>query len=567
MKENLEQALRGIAKELGIPEVAFSVEHPKELSHGDYATNLPLVAAKQLGKSPKEIAELVKKKLLALGLSEVESVTVAGAGFVNITLTSAFFTSALAEILHTKEFGKNNSLAGKKVLIEYTQPNPFKPFHIGHLMSNSIGESLTRIFEWSGAKVVRANYQGDVGLHVAKAIYGLMQKPMPEKLAAGSIAEQAAYIGTCYAQGSSLYDESAEAKQAIDAINKQVYDRSDESVNKLYEWGRKVTLLAFEGLYQQLGTTFDHYFFESEMATVGLPLVQENKGNVFEESDGAIVFHAETYNPKLHTRVFITSAGLPTYETKELGLTKTKFETINPDLSIVLTAVEQVGVIQVVREAVRLINPAWAEKMLHVTHGMMRFASGKMSSRKGNVITGESLLRDAEKAVLEKMQDRAMAAAERQQVAELVGTAAIKYSILKQATGSDIVFDFEKSISFDGDSGPYLQYSVTRAKSVLAKAAALHMQSKVSGSEQVTVLEKLLCRFPAVVMRVQAEREPHYLTTFLTELASAFNAFYGAHQIVGEGTEYQHRLAVTEAFVQVMERGLWLLGISVPEKM
>ncbi len=575
MKEKFESSLRQIAAELGVPELVFSIEHPKELAHGDYATNFALVAAKQLGqpapdrtgglagKNPKEIAGAVKEKLLALRLPEIAAVETAGAGFVNIRLTDKFFSDSITEILQSEEFGKNTGLAGKKVLIEYTQPNPFKPFHIGHLMSNAIGESLSRIFEWRGAHVERANYQGDVGLHVAKAIFGLLREPIPDALKRGSPAEQANYIGTCYSLGSKFYEEDPAAKAEIDAINKKVYDQTDSQINKLYEWGRKTTLMAFEELYHQLGTKFNHYYFESEMATIGLPLVREYTGKVFEESDGAVVFHAEKHDPKLHTRVFITSAGLPTYEAKELGLAKTKFETVSPDHSVVVTAVEQAGVLQVVREAIRLINPSWAEKMLHVTHGMMRFASGKMSSRKGNVVTGESLIRDAQAAVLKKMKEREMDDVEREQVASMVGIAAIKYSILKQSSGSDIVFDFEKSISFEGDSGPYLQYSATRAKSVLAKIDTVTVEANSKNEVEISELERILYRFPEVVARTQAELEPHYLTTFLTELASAFNAFYATGQITGNN----YRLAVTKAFAQVMESGLWLLGIAVPERM
>jgi len=222
-------------------------------------------------------------------------------------------------------------------------------------------------------------------------------------------------------------------------------------------------------LYKILGTKFDYYFLESQMADIGREIVNANMG-IFEESDGAIVFKAEKYDPRLHTRVFITRNNLPTYEAKELGLTMEKFKTVpSMDLSIVETAVEQAEYMKVVTKAISLIHPEYANKMKHITHGMMRFASGKMGSRKGNVITGESLIQDMTALVQEKLKDRDWNDDEKKKVAEMVGVAALKYSILKQGIGGDIIYDFEKSISFEGDSGPYLQYSYARANSVLEK--------------------------------------------------------------------------------------------------
>ena len=465
-------------------------------------------------------------------------------------------------------FGKNSILSGKKVMVEYTQPNPFKPFHIGHLMSNAIGESISRIIETSGARTVRANYQGDVGPHVAKAIYMLREKGLPSEHF--SPIQKANYIGVCYSEGSSVYEESPEKKAEIDAINKKVYERSDESINKIYDWGRAITLEAFEEIYKTLGTAFDYYFFESLMAPIGEKIVRANIGPVFEESNGAVVFHAEAHDPKLHTRVFINSQGLPTYETKEIGLTATKFEKENPDISIVTTAIEQGEYMKVVQKAISLIHPEYESRMRHVTHGMMRFASGKMSSRKGNVVTGESLIEDAKEIVREKMAAREFADAEREEIASAVAVAALKYSILKQATGSDIIYDFEKSISFEGDSGPYLQYTVVRARALLEKARkeGVVANTTLPSGWVTTDLEKHLYKFPEVVVRSYETLEPHHIATFLTEAASLYNSFYSGGKIVDtESAESPYKVALTDAFRIVMENGLNLLGIRVPLRM
>ena len=559
-------------KGIGIEADTIVLERPADMANGDYSTNVALACAKKAGINPKDLANRIAVELATTCLGRIERVEVAGPGFINFYLTKEFFNAELSNILKSeKEYGKGDLLSGKKVMVEYTQPNPFKPFHIGHLMSNAIGESLSRVVEFQGAKTIRANYQGDIGLHVAKAIYGILKKG--GKYPAGNVGVVAEYIGTCYSSASALYEDDLEVKKEIDSINKRLYAH-DPELWPLYEEGRKITLEAFEELYATLGTKFDVYYFESAMAEAGTKLVREFlERDVFELSDGAIVFHAEKHNPKLHTRVFLTTAGLPLYEAKEIGLTIQKFKDYDPDISIVDTATEQKDYFSVVTEAIRRMFPQekYADRMVHVTHGMMRFASGKMSSRTGNIITGESLVRDTVAIIQEKMADREWSDADKKAVAEIVGVAAIKYSILRSKIGSDIIYDVEKSISTEGDSGPYLQYSLTRAHSVLEKAAQAGITSNLGAkllNDGVGNLEKMLVRFPEVAVRAWQELEPHHIVTYLTELSSAFNTFYAQEKIIDPGNQNSsHKVALTQAFTIVMQNGLWLLGIKIPNKM
>jgi arginyl-tRNA synthetase len=551
MEQEIKKLIKDALQNLTIEVSDFILEHPEDLKNGDYSTNISLAIAKSIERNPKELAEKIVVEINRLNVDKnIEKIEVAGAGFINFYLSRKFFGRSIEEIVNKAEnFGKNKTLEGKKIMVEYTQPNPFKPFHIGHLMSNAIGESISRLVEFSGADTARANYQGDVGLHVAKAIWGLLQKGMPEEHFSNTAKAQ--YIGECYAFGAGEYEADlkdkpasaqgfGEARKEIDEINKKIYTRDDKKINDIYNWGFKITMEAFEDLYKMLGTKFDFYFLESAMADIGREIVENNMGKVFEESDpepeqarygagGAIIFRGEKYDPKLHTRVFITSQNLPTYETKELGLTAEKFKTEpEMDLSIVVTASEQMDYMRVVQKAISLIHPEFENKMLHITHGMMRLASGKMGSRKGNAITGESLLNDARDAILEKMTDREFDNVEREKVASDVGVAAIKYSILKQNIGGDIIYDFEKSISVDGDSGPYLQYSYARANSVLEKAQKENiLPDPHAFPEETFEVEKLLYKFPEIVLRSSEEYEPHYIANYLIEVARAYNSFYG----------------------------------------
>ncbi|MDQ5971144.1 MAG: arginyl-tRNA synthetase [Patescibacteria group bacterium] len=570
MPDKIKEQIQIALGNLNIQIESIVLEHPADLKNGDYSTNVAMACAKQAKINPRILAEKIVEELNKNKIADIEKIEVAGAGFINFYLSREFFTNSVKEILNNKEsWGQNKILTGKKIMVEYTDPNPFKPFHIGHLMTNAIGESIARIVEFSGAQTVRANYQGDVGMHVAKAIYG-MYKAGPPANESAPASEIALYIGECYAKGSDAYDSDPEAKKEIEAFNKKVYDRSDEQVNQVYDWGRKATLEAFEEIYKILGTKFVHYFFESVMAPIGEKIVRANIPNVFTESEGAIVFKAEEHDPKLHTRVFITTLGIPLYETKEIGLTMTKFEKEpDMDLSIVVTAIEQGEYMKVVQKAISLMHPELEKKMKHITHGMMRLTTGKMSSRKGNIITGESLLHDSIDTVYEKMKDREMGDVEKKEVAEIVGVSALKYSILRSSLGSDIIYDFEKSISFEGDSGPYLQYTAVRANAILKKAKEQDIEiNSENAPEEITVLEKLLYQFPEVVAHSYEELEPHHIATYLTELASAFNSFYGNTLVVNKDDQHSgYRAALVEAFKNTMKNGLYLLGIQTPEKM
>ncbi|MEK7190177.1 MAG: arginine--tRNA ligase [Patescibacteria group bacterium] len=569
IEEKIKKLIKDVLENFEIKGIDFVVEHPEDLKNGDYSTNIAMVCAKNLKMNPKELAEKIKTEFVKNLPKEIEKVE-EKSGFINFYLSRRFFAESIEEIVNQGEkVGRNSLLAGQNIMVEYTDPNPFKPFHIGHLMTNAIGESIARILEHSGATVARANYQGDIGLHVAKAIYGLLkEEKLQNKLV--SNVQQSANIGEAYAQGAGAYENDEEAKKEIDEINKKIYSRSDEKINKIYEWGFDATMEAFEDLYKILGTKFDFYFLESQMAPVGEDVVRANIGKVFEESDGAVVFKAEKYDPKLHTRVFITSQGLPTYETKEFGLTEEKFKT-DPDmnLSIMITANEQADYMRVVFKAISLIHPNFENRMKHITHGMMRFASGKMGSRKGNAITGEFLLNDAREAILEKIKDRDVPLTEKEQIATDVGVSAVKYSILKQSIGGDIIYDFEKSICFEGDSGPYLQYSYARANSVLEKAQKENILPDFEITPpEIFEVEKLLYRFPAIVLRSAKEYEPHYVTNYLIEVARAYNGFYGNMMIVNKDDKTSsYKVALTYAFTFILKTGLHLLGIKAPAKM
>ena len=554
----------------------IGLEHPEDISHGDYSTNVAMVLSKIVAQNPRELAEKVVAEILERKPKEIEKIEVAGPGFINFYLSKDFFESKTKEIIKIgKKFGKNNNLKKQKTVVEYTDPNPFKEFHIGHLMSNTIGEAISRVLEENGAKVIRACYQGDVGLHVAKTLWGaskmMKDDPSTKKYffdgQVGDIKDLSIW-GKAYALGATTYESDEIAKKEIIEINKKVYSKEDKELNKLYKIGRKFSLKEFEKIYKILGTKFNKYFLESETTPIGIKIVQNNIENgIFDRSEGAVIFKGENYG--LHTRVFINSEGLPTYEAKDLGLTKLKYDRTKYSKSIIITANEQSDYFNVMLKALSLIYPELAEKTKHVSHGMLRLPEGKMSSRTGKVITAVSLLDTIKQTITEKMISREIPEKEKKETAEKVAVGALKYSILKQVTGKDIIFDFDKSISFEGDSGPYLQYSYARAKSILRKAKDERVKINFKKLNiEISELEKRLYRFPEVVERAGDEYSPHYIASYLIEISSAFNNFYGNNKIVDKADiNSPYKLALTEAFSDVLKNGLNLLGISAPEKM
>jgi arginyl-tRNA synthetase len=547
MEDRIREAVAAALKDAGAGDTAFAVEWPADLANGDYATNAAMAAAKALGKNPKALAEeLVPRIAEALG-DYAESVEVAGPGFINIALSRSVFTDALAEATG-EEWGKGTAQEGKRVVVEYSCPNPFKEMHIGHLMSTIIGEAVSRVIENSGATTIRDSYGGDIGPHVAKALWALRKNEVTEVANANEVDK-------AYVQGARAYEESEEAKAAIDALNEALYKGEDSELMELWRKAREACLEAFREIYAVLGTKFDYYFFESETAPIGMDIVKGAlaKG-IFKESQGAVIYDGEKKG--LHTLVFITSRGTPTYETKDVGLAFLKEERCPSDVSIIITAAEQAGHFKVFLAALEDVAPLVAAKTLHVPHGFMRLSSGKMSSREGNTITAAELINDVVERACEKNDDP--------QIAEQVAVGAIKYMILRQAPGGDIVFDAEKSLSLEGDSGPYLQYALVRAKSVLSHAGK--KGSAEGAPQEPYLLERLIRRFPAVAARAERERAPHHIAQYLTQLAGEWNSFYALNRII-DGEHERYKLLLAEAFARTMERGLHLLGIPTPEKM
>lgn len=552
MEERIRKAIGQALAGMGAGDISFAVERPSAAAHGDYATNVALAAAKALGRKPHEIADEIARFLIeTLGKDIASHVAVAGPGFVNITIAREAVTLAVAEAdAQGAEWGKGDGNAGQRVLIEYSNPNAFKEMHIGHLVGTIIGEALARLIENSGAKIARATFGGDIGPNVAKALWGLQSKGISEPVTAQE-------IGEAYAAGSNAYETSLGAKAEIDVLNQAIYAGTDHALMELWRKGRDVSVEEFRRLWKLLGTHFDFEFFDSDTTEIGIRVVRDGlTRGIFEKSDGAIIYNGEKKG--VHTMVFITSHDTPTYEAKDIGLAFLKEERWPSDKVIIISGGEQIGRFKTVLAALSEIAPRVAEKTVHVPTGFLKLLSGKMSSREGNVITAAGIIIDVVQKSSERNADPL--------VAEQVAVGAIKYMILRQAPGSDIIFDEEKSLSLEGDSGPYLQYALVRAKSVLAAAEGKGGAPATGAPEAPYLLERIILHFPEVAARAARELAPNLLVNYLTELAGEWNSFYAQERIIG-GDYEAHKLMLARAFVATMTNGLTILGIPAPEKM
>ncbi|NBU34124.1 arginine--tRNA ligase [bacterium] len=330
----------------------------------------------------------------------------------------------------------------------------------------------------------------------------------------------------------------------------------DSDFAKIYWTCRDWSYTYFAKLYNELGVVpFDRYIPESEVTPLGLATVKEQLASgVYAQSDGAVVFLGEPFG--LHTRVFINSEGLPTYEAKDVGLSLTKWQDYHFDSSIIITANEQMQYMQTVLKSIEQFAPEPANRTIHLTHGVVKLQGGiKMSSRKGNIVSAMDIINEA----------RAAGAASGIAANESTVMAAIKYAFLKQRMGGDIIYDPQESISMAGNSGPYLQYAHARARSILQKSSLTAAQLQdIDASERALAIK--ISEYNEVIMRAQIEYMPHHICAYLYELTQTFNRFYENEQVIGSEREAV-RCSLLDIYANTLKQGLGLLGIDAPERM
>lgn len=540
-------------KDLFNQEVSVELTRP-DSQFGDFTCNVALQLAKKVGKSPREIAdELVKRLEQATVIKKAE---VAGPGFINITVSDqALWKMATSE--------SDKYLDGQAIVTEYSDPNPFKVLHAGHLYTSVVGDAIANLLENAGAKVSRVNFGGDVGLHAAKSMWAIIKElgeENPEKLEAVGESQRPDWLASRYIEGNEAYDNDEVAKSEIMLLNKKIYslhNENDHDTNfaKIYWTTRQWSYDYFDDFYANIGSHFDKYYPESQTASIGLEAVKSHIPDVFQESDGAVIFDGKKFG--LHTRVFINSEGLPTYETKDVGLSILKKRDFDFDKSIIMTGNEQDQYMEVVLKAIEQFAPDLSRTTTHISHGIVKMQGGvKMSSRKGNFLKAVDVLSSAKDA--NRQQNNSSD--------EQISLGAVKYAFLKHRIGGDIIYDPENSVSLHGNSGPYLQYAHARARSILEKSANEPSNPETEEFDELerTLVQKL-SEFSEVIERSSLDLAPHYICTYLYELSQIFNRFYEGSKVIGDERE-KLRLGLVSRYANVLHSGLKLLGIQAPNK-
>jgi arginyl-tRNA synthetase len=536
------------------------ISRPEE-KFGDYTSNISFMLAGQLHKNPKEIADsLVDNIKFSLNSQATEVKNVAN--FINIKLSD----EALREDMKMAISYQPDFYRDQVVVCEYSDPNPFKILHVGHLYTSIVGNAIANLFEVAQARVVRASFGGDVGLHVARTIKGIIDssnglenslKKCYELSKESDLQAIITWLGESYVFGNKIYENGGQGTEEIKSLNSQIYEiveKKDHTsdLSKLYWLCRDWSYEYFKEFYDYIQITpFDKYYPESETAPIGIRTVKEQlKKGVFEESEGAIVFKGEKYG--LHTRVFITSQGLPSYEAKDLGLIMTKYKDFSFDKSIVITGNEQTEYMKVVLKSVEQFEPKLAERTTHLTHGMVRMTGGvKISSRKGNGLTADQVIQNTARINFENTKS--------DNIETTLG--AIKYAFLKQRLGPDIIYDPIESVSLIGNSGPYLQYSYARSISILDKASKSKLPTNFKYDPRERLLARKISEYPEYLDKAINEIMPHHVATYLYELAQTFNKFYEHSRVIGDDRE-AIRVNLVENYSKVLKKGLTLLSIS-----
>ncbi len=595
--ENITNALRVALEKLYGQEVAgidiILTVAPAETG-ADYASNLAMQLASRVHQAPRAVGEAIMGELA--NQADEFTVEIAGPGFLNFRLNDRYFANKVARQAQGEIDFSLDDYRDKMVVAEFSDPNPFKVLHVGHLYTSVVGDAISRLLELAGAKVVRANFGGDVGLHVAKNLWAVQQRGVSlDDLTMEILAE-------CYVEGTRAYEDDEQAKAEITALNKEIYqineqDLHDSELAKLYWKGRELSYKYFEDFYAKIGLKFDKFYPESSVAGRGLQEVREHVGTVYEESDGAIVYKGEKVG--LHTRVFINREGVPTYEAKDVGLIFTKWDDWHFDESVVITGNEQTDYMKVVLASVHEYAPELVDRTTHLTHGMVRLPGNqKMSSRKGNFLRAVDVIEIVKqkasslagrRPVNTSYEELSEAAAEsvgcvspvktgaddtrsekevftgRRPVDALV-LAAIKYAFLKYRVGGDIIFDPAESVAISGNSGIYIIYSLVRAGKILQKVNNVG-ELQDFADEHERKLAKKLVGYNEILAQAVLEKAPSKVCGYLFELAQEFSRFYEHEQVAGHTREVE-RAVLVQAFVMVLKHGLRLLGIEqIPEDM
>lgn len=540
----------------------FEVSMSENLKFGDFSTNISLQVSNKLVRSPIEIAEEIKEEIESLRLEQFDKVEVAGSGFINFYLSDQYIKNALLEIIEkNNNFGVVSSEDKKTVIVEYSSPNIAKPFTVGHLRSTIIGDAIANLYEVIGYDVKRDNHLGDWGSQFGKQIYAIKTWGNENEIERSE--NPVKELVRLYVK----FHEEAEKNPDLDEQARIWFKKlEDGDLEARRIWKKCVdwSMIEFDRLYKLLGIKFTENsglgygesFFEDKMAAV---IGELKEKGLLKKDQGAELVYFE--NDKYPPLMILKKDGATLYATRDLATDKFRLQMYPGAVIINEVGIEQELYFRQLFEVEKMLG--WIEdgQRIHVKHGHFRFKDGKMSTRKGNTIWLEDVVKEAiERAA-------GLGESNDDEIVKKIAVGALKWNDLKRNSEQEITFDWDDILNMHGNSGPYMQYAYARINSIIEKSEVIDVDFKV---EKLELEEKNLLRFlsiyPLIVEKSAKNFTPNILANYLFELAQKFNVYYEKHKIIGSDLEKQ-RLLIVKATGQVIKNGLNLLGIETVERM
>ncbi len=558
----LQKSLKEKKIKLKKEEIENLIEIPPSSEIGDYA--LPcFFLSKELKQNPNKIAEYLSKKIKIT--KEIEKIENKGP-YLNFFINKKKLAeNTISNILKQREnYGRRISKKSIKTMIEFSSPNTNKPLHLGHLRNMAIGESISRILEFNGEKVIKTSLNNDRGIHICKSmvaykLYGKGKTPELEK------EKSDHFVGDFYVMFNNLLKKNKKLESESQLLLKK-WEQGDKETIKLWKKMNKWALEGFHETYKKFGIKFDCEFFESNFYKKGKEIIKQGlKSKIFEKTeDGAIKINLE--KEKLGEKILLRKDGTSVYVTQDLYLAKLKFEKYKLDKSIYVVGNEQNYHFNVLFTILKKLG--FEKEMHHLSYGMVALPEGKMKSREGIIVDADDLINNVQRLVKEELVKRQkLSGKELEKRSLIISLASIKYMLLKVDVKKDMLFNPKESISFEGDTGPYLQYSYARASSILKKAKIKKDKFKIDEleNEEFNLIKKL-SEFPEVISKSYNTLNPSAIANYSYQLAQTFNEFYHACPVI-DSEKQELRLELVKTFRIVLKNSLYLLGIEVIDRM
>ena len=567
----------------------LQIQKTRKEFDGDY-TLVVFPLLKRSRKSPEATATEIGEYIVA-NTPEVASFNVIK-GFLNISMRSSFWMDCFADIVTDEDFGRS-AQTGRTIMVEYSSPNTNKPLHLGHIRNNLLGFSVSRILEANGNRVIKANLVNDRGIHICKSmlawkLYGNGETPQSSGMKGDHLVGKyyvefdkhyKAQIKELMAAGKSEEEAKHSAPimlQAQEMLRR--WEAKDPEVYSLWQTMNRWVYEGFDVTYKALGVDFDKVYYESQTYLLGKDIVQQglDKGIFFRKEDNSVWIDLTADG--LDQKLLLRGDGTSVYITQDLGTAFRRFKDNKLDDMIYVVGNEQNYHFQVLKLILKKLGYDWSDNITHLSYGMVELPEGKMKSREGTVVDADDLIADMVATAREMSQELGKldgcTEEEANDISRMVGLGALKYFILKVDPKKTMLFNPRESIDFNGNTGPFIQYTHARIRSVLRKAAeaGIEYKGRVSGIEllpEEIELVKMLSDYPAVVASAGESYSPAVIGAYVYDLSKLFNSYYHDHSILHEEKEKVRRirLQLAEQTARVIRSGMWLMGIEVPDRM